>query len=304
MKFDLDFLKTVQIFGTVKDGATIDKGFIIKSNGSMVFSPKFYNIMDQGKKGFDIFLTTEWGQIKVDKKAILVTIVDIDEPKLDISPLFTYDADFNVYTCRPSKGSYKLLGLLEDLLGKQNSYHIDLSDITLSSPNNLYYIPKVITRGTNKGKNSYVRRENISVYPIQLLENLNEVEKSQNDSKVLDDKAPLRVITQEEAYNPTKTETEEVAKEIANKEVEYEIGNVYDNSSNIDETFKIDPAEDSNTVEDTDNCDVTEDLGNTQEIQSDTASGTQKEPEPEPKPNTKVGGTKVFNPFTGKYEVI
>lgn len=140
---------------------------------------------------FDVFKTTDcphmasWGK---DDKAIFITAVDRKLPKTDLFSGSKYQDDGSPKSDVLTQGSNTfgtdtLLPALKEVYGIEPNEEgfIDLvimRDASLKTDNEIYYIPKVISRGADKGKADLLRRENLTLFPLVPVAMTEEVEEA------------------------------------------------------------------------------------------------------------------------------
>ena len=127
--------------------------------------------------GLDIFKSIDWPMFPINapEQFIFVAPVPKNSPKVDLFGQVGYDESGNPKNSvlEQGGGSFgaQLLEMLEQVYGIviEKGKYVDLevkTDITVTSPNGIYYVPKTVTRGDKKGELSVVRRENILVMPL------------------------------------------------------------------------------------------------------------------------------------------
>lgn len=150
--------------GSVMLGSTLVESF------NLNYQPK-----DSETPGnaLDIFRSTKWCQLSqpLAHEAILACLVSRSEPKTSAPSHPRYNKEGEVLkqvTDSTSFGAYgkEFVGLLKDVYGidLQGTEYVDLAfqGTPLKVENGIYMIPKVVTSGKEKGKDTYVRREGVS----------------------------------------------------------------------------------------------------------------------------------------------
>lgn len=150
--------------GSVMLGSTLVESF------NLNYQPK-----DSETPGnaLDIFRSTKWYQLSqpLAHEAILACLVSRSEPKTSAPSHPRYNKEGEVLkqvTDSTSFGAYgkEFVGLLKDVYGidLQGTEYVDLAfqGTPLKVENGIYMIPKVVTSGKEKGKDTYVRREGVS----------------------------------------------------------------------------------------------------------------------------------------------
>lgn len=128
---------------------------------------------------FDVFKSMDcphMAQWDADQKAIFIAAVPRNLPKTDLFSGSKYDETgapkADVLTQGSNTfGTDTLLPALKEVYGIEPNEEgfIDLSimrEAPMNTDNGIYFIPKVISRGDDKGKADLVRRENITMYPL------------------------------------------------------------------------------------------------------------------------------------------
>lgn len=208
---NLDFLNNVKLeevatktkISTKIIKLPVDADLRVFSNGSIYPSESFAKdfdleyrnkevVVEGGEpeivgNGLDVFSSLKWGMIqgKLPKELLFVSAVAKTAPKADLWANTKYDGDVpkaSVFTqgCA-TFGKNTLLQMITDVYGIDFSTvdYVDLSvvrDQTVSHPSGIYNIPKTVASGKNKGKDTYIRRNNIDIYPLVLSENQPEAE--------------------------------------------------------------------------------------------------------------------------------
>jgi hypothetical protein len=178
-KIDFSFLEGVQLRSSISGIETaITKGMIVKRNGKLLISENMLkHFLLEENYGFDVFTSKDWGQIDVNENILFAAIVPTVESKIDVlgynhkgRPAKAEE----VYEVPPSKGGSILYSKLVEVFNgepENGSFHIYFdTKYQMVTPNNVYYIPKTFSKGANAGQPTYVRRENINVYPINLVD--------------------------------------------------------------------------------------------------------------------------------------
>lgn len=184
---DLGFLDNLVITDRRGFRAPLDKnpsgGLILRvySNGNTypskelveAFNLEYTNkdAEDQGNY-FDIVDSNDWSPMANLPRIILVGVVSRNEGKGDIFRRTHYKEDGTPQMSVMQQGSpyYKLKEICDSLGYFDNDRHyIDLLvsiDHQIKASDNLYFLPKTISKGDKKGEPTYVRRENIQLFPL------------------------------------------------------------------------------------------------------------------------------------------
>jgi len=139
-----------------------------------------YNSEDSTQQSFglDIVDSLEWTPTASMPRMILIGIVNKQEPKVDLFGTCRYNEDKTPKSSVITQGprSEELLDLVRSLgyLTDEQKY-CDLEFVVehpVTTQDGILYIPKTVARGANKGEKTYIRRENVSLYPVNTVENL------------------------------------------------------------------------------------------------------------------------------------
>jgi len=130
--------------------------------------------------GIDFTPSNKWGAYPEGNPNVLFfSIVRKDQPKVDLFSSTNYNEDGTPKASVMDQGTptagLKLIELLQETYGIEdlfaNNSSIDLmivEDAGINSPDNIYFLPKVITRGEKKGQWTSIRRENTTLYPVTI----------------------------------------------------------------------------------------------------------------------------------------
>jgi len=229
---DLSFLKNVEVKAVPQKNSTAKKAtlekfpvagahFRVYKNGRMFSNKEIaakYNlnfgaqIEGEDKKavtvgnGLDIFSSENWQMIKTEETILFVGIVARQgNSKIDVYGSTRYDEDGN------PKGDINansiaafvkdsLIEMLETVYGVDFE-ECDFVDLTIAeefpikAPNDVYSIPKVVSRGDSKGQPVFVTRTNLQVFPLVVF-------KAEDGAETVD---------------PDQTDLEDSIKEVANE---------------------------------------------------------------------------------------
>ena len=127
--------------------------------------------------GIDIVELDKWSGVEMLENGICLAIVPKTKAKLDLYGGTSYEGitpKTSIMEQGASTGGKHLVELVSTIYGVDFKVvpFVDLvlhTDIPLVSPNGIYNLPKIVSRGENKGKESYVRRENIEIFPLTVL---------------------------------------------------------------------------------------------------------------------------------------
>lgn len=134
--------------------------------------------------GYDVFLSTDWGQYNSPVKFPCITKVSKHADKVALFARTKYNKDgtpkSSILNLQTSQGEDLIEYLKESYLepGEALFAHRTFVDLkinfntpVLETANKIYNLPKKVLRGKDAGKASYVRRENIVVYPLEIIDN-------------------------------------------------------------------------------------------------------------------------------------
>ena len=127
--------------------------------------------------GFDVFKSTDWPMFPMNEstpKFVFIAPTQKSSPRVDLFGQVAYNEDGSPKTSVLEQGGsfgLTILEMIKDIYGievaKGESIDLEINeDVVVKSPNGVYYIPKTIARGENKGEQTVVRRELISVMPL------------------------------------------------------------------------------------------------------------------------------------------
>lgn len=146
-----------------------------------------YQPKDSGKPeyGYDVFLSTEWTQYPQEAPAIVcIAKVSKHYSRVDLFSKAKYNTDGtakNSVSLQRQTSGEELIKMLEaayceneETLFQGGKTFVDLK-IVKNTPvkavsNGIYLIPKKFVKGEKAGQTLYERRENITVYALQVLE--------------------------------------------------------------------------------------------------------------------------------------
>jgi hypothetical protein len=128
---------------------------------------------DQGN-GLDIFRSSKWDQYKGDTEIMIIAVVPKSEAKVDAFGSTKYNEDGTPKASVLEQGNATFgKQLVEDLrevysINFEESDYVDLTiyNHSFKTSNEIYFFPKTIVRGENKGKDDYIRREKTTPYPL------------------------------------------------------------------------------------------------------------------------------------------
>jgi hypothetical protein len=143
--------------------------------------------------GYDVFVSSDWAQYNNTSKNavpfVCVALVSKHADKVDLFSQVRYDGNVpksSVLNQKTAAGQTLIDALskvyldnpeTENIFG--NKTYVDLKIVTEAplhvSPTGIYHIPKVVERGKDAGKPTYVRRENIQIFPVSIVTPAEEV---------------------------------------------------------------------------------------------------------------------------------
>ena len=231
---NLDFLKNVDVkevainakvsrmslSKTPRDGAD----FRVYKSGKMFAHPDtagLYGLEFAPKEegvivgcGLDIFQSKDWPMIAIDENMLFVGIVPRESnSKIDVYGNTGYNEDGTPKRSVMSNSvqsfvKESLVPMLEELYGV-NFEEVDFVDLVIQtdfpiiSPKGVYAIPKVVSKGKNKGEFTLKARKDILVCPLTIWEeptNPNQVDLEDSIEEVENEKAELPKMSSEEAF--------------------------------------------------------------------------------------------------------
>jgi hypothetical protein len=167
------------------------------------FNLEYTDIATKGGNGFDITDSRKWTNTAKNPNAVLfISAVAKSSPKVDLFGSCTYyktgddipegkkagDAKSSVVDQGPVTFGKQLIVMLrevynldvttstdeegnevseDNLFGKSNFVDLFIAeDHGVTLPDGIYWLPKTITKGDNKGQQDVQRRENITMYPL------------------------------------------------------------------------------------------------------------------------------------------
>lgn len=141
---------------------------------------------DKGN-GFDVFSSGDFLNTKglpKEDRCIFIALVPKAAGKVDLFANATYNEDgttkSDVLTQGAATVGKEILEAIKDVYGielKEGQSYMDLkviSDSPFTTDDNIYFIPKKVSRGEKKGEVTMVRREDLTLYPLVPVEMLGE----------------------------------------------------------------------------------------------------------------------------------
>ena len=131
--------------------------------------------------GLDIFSSENWQMMAIEETVLFVAVVPrYKNSKIDVYGSTSYEEDGAPKRSIDANsvsafGSDTLIGLLEEVYDvdfEANDY-VDLvlnADYQIKSPGEVYSIPKIVSRGDNKGQPVFVTRVGIAIFPLTVFE--------------------------------------------------------------------------------------------------------------------------------------
>lgn len=159
---------------------------------NLQYKNKDYNFKELN--GFDLVRTDKWGAYKGEDHFILISEVPKKLNKVDLFGSCKFDKEGNplIDVMNGSSRGHILLDMLKEVHNievKEGDY-IDLNIVTkhgaLMSPNDVYNIPKLVTKGNKAGQWSYVTRNNLNLYPLEIVKH-NMTENTNNENEEIRD---------------------------------------------------------------------------------------------------------------------
>lgn len=127
--------------------------------------------------GLDIFDAHSWGLYPKDQPNVMfVTPVKRSEPKID---LFGTRRSEETSVVDQGPNADWVIEMASRVVGHplDGIEYIDLvldTTVPVVTPDNIYYIPKTVARGEKKGTVTVVRRENLHLFPAEVIVKLTE----------------------------------------------------------------------------------------------------------------------------------
>lgn len=124
--------------------------------------------------GLDVVDSIQWAMYpKGAPRVVFVAAVSRHLPKVDLFHRTTYNEDGTPVNTVQTQGN-KNIQLVESLkavglFANEADRFVDLrvaTEYPVTSPDGIYYLPKTVERGSDKGKPTYQKRENITLYPL------------------------------------------------------------------------------------------------------------------------------------------
>lgn len=131
--------------------------------------------------GFDIVDTKEFPNYPEGQpRLVMIALTPKNNAKVDLFGSVGYEEDGTPKKSVLEQGSSTtgkwLIELLEDVYGDElfpeGIKYVDLvinSEFGLTNENNIYHMPKVVTRGEKKGEVKYERRTNTTLWPLTIM---------------------------------------------------------------------------------------------------------------------------------------
>lgn len=131
--------------------------------------------------GYDIIDTTHFPNYPQDNpRLVMVAVASKDSAKVDLFSSVGYNPDGTPKTSVLTQGSGTtgkwLITMLEEVYGEElfpeGVNFVDLvinTEFGLTTPNNIYHLPKRVARGANKGDMTYQRRTDTTLWPLTVL---------------------------------------------------------------------------------------------------------------------------------------
>lgn len=164
----------------MKNGATYPSAALVTSC-NLQYTLK---VAEDKGNGFDVFSSKDFLNTQhLEDSFLFIALVPKNAGKVDLFGSTKYDENDvptgDVLTQGSVTGGLAILELIKSAYGieiQEGKSYIDLrivEDQPFTTPDNIYFIPKKVSRGDNKGQVDLVRRENLTLYalvPVQLLE--------------------------------------------------------------------------------------------------------------------------------------
>lgn len=139
-----------------------------------------YGRKGEGGNGFDVVDSTEWKPTEKLQRTIFFGVVSKDQPKVDLFAQVRYnEMDEPINSVRTQGTKSKLLVDVARSMGwLTDQKYVDLEVVTsypVTAKDGISYVPKQVERGEQKGAKTYERRENVTFFPVTVI-NFNQVE--------------------------------------------------------------------------------------------------------------------------------
>ncbi len=139
------------------------------------------------ENGYDVFVSTDWGQYTGDVPFVALALVSKHEPRVSLFSQTKYKDGkpvSSVLTQKTTAGEDLITALSKVYLEKSeegkpaeslfgDKPYLDLAIMTtepLKTASGVYHLPKTVAKGKDVGKPTYVRRENILIFPLTIVE--------------------------------------------------------------------------------------------------------------------------------------
>jgi len=187
MKLNLEFLHDVNLKNVEKTATRVvginqfpTTGDIkVFRNGKIFFSEDFR--IKVGDGGLDFVDSRKWNEYPTDVPQQLVFLCIVS----DLSNLkLAAKVDVREESTNAPKAAVKkvLIPLLTELYNLDPNFSsVELKvnyDTALINDKGIYHIPKVVSSGKDKGEDTYTRRENVTFWPLTIIENEATVEEA------------------------------------------------------------------------------------------------------------------------------
>lgn len=171
---------------------------------------------DKGK-AFDVFKSTEYLNTQnwpAESKVIFIAAVNRAEGKAELFGRTTYDengAASDVMSQGATTFGKELLTMLKDIYDVELTEEEAYIDLVISRENafntedGIYWVPKTVSRGDDKGKSTLVRREDITLFPLVPLSWMEEAgdTEPQGAEELAGEDVPLGDIDEDETVEET-----------------------------------------------------------------------------------------------------
>lgn len=130
--------------------------------------------------GLDIFSSTHWGMVKglPEEVIFLCAVPRQGNMKIDLYGSCQYEGTTPKTSILEQGASSFGKSSLVEMLASAYAVNwevvkfVDIevnTDYPMVSDSGVYHLPKIVSRGENRGKATYIRRENIDIFPIQVV---------------------------------------------------------------------------------------------------------------------------------------
>lgn len=189
-----------------KDGAVFPSAALVTE-----FDLGYRNKDIIGGQAFDVFKSSDFPNTQAwpeTDRCIFIAAVDRKEPKTDLFSGSKFDENgmptADVLTQGAATFGKQLLENLKEIYQVEPNEEgfidlVILREYPFNNPDNIYYVPKAVSRGEKKGESTIVRRENITLYPLAPISMLSEDQVEAAEEPVTTKAVKSTIATESEA---------------------------------------------------------------------------------------------------------